>query len=151
MTAQPATEPTSDERLMAALAHFFGLVVALIIWLTQKDKSRFVRFQAMQAVAFDVAVVVIIFVMVGCLAAFIIGGAALGTAGAAAAASAGDDGSLAGLFLSLTFAIPFIGNCVIILLALGLVVARIIAAVNVFQGKNYHHPWLGAQVEKMLG
>src|SRR5512144_621725 len=44
---------TSDERMLGALAHFFGILGALIIWVIQKDKSRFVRFQAAQALAFD--------------------------------------------------------------------------------------------------
>jgi len=31
---------TSDERVMAALSHFFGLIAAVIVWATQKDRSR---------------------------------------------------------------------------------------------------------------
>lgn len=38
---------TSDEKLMGALAHFFGPLVAVIVWITQKEKSPFVKFQAL--------------------------------------------------------------------------------------------------------
>lgn len=78
-TDQDAT-PSSDERLMATLAHSLGLLVDLIIWATQKDKSRFVRFQAMQAVAYDLAVGVLFVALVGCMVAAIVGGTVLSTA-----------------------------------------------------------------------
>ncbi len=51
--------PTQDERIMAALAHVgviwptVGLVAPLVIWGTQKEKSPFVRFQALQAAAYQ--------------------------------------------------------------------------------------------------
>ncbi len=56
--------PTQDERLMAALAHASiilgpftsgvgGIVAALVIWLTQREKSKYVAFQALQAVAYQ--------------------------------------------------------------------------------------------------
>ena len=152
MTAQPETATTPDERLLAALSHIFGLVIALIIWATQKDKSRFVRFQAMQAVAFDGVLFVLFFLLVGCTMVTMFGGTLLGAAGAVAAA--GDEttaGGILGLLFSLSFLLPFAGTCVMFLLALGALAGRAVAAVNVYQGRNYHHPWLGDRVEKMLG
>jgi uncharacterized Tic20 family protein len=152
MTAQPDTiAPTQDERLLAALAHVFGLVVALIIWATQKNKSRFVRFQAMQAVAFDVVLFVVFFLAVGCTMITMFGGTLLGVAGAAAASA--DEtaaGGILGLLFSLTFIIPFAGTCVMFFLAIGALAGRAVAAINAYQGRNYHHPWLGERVEKML-
>jgi uncharacterized Tic20 family protein len=152
MTAQPdTTAPTQDERLLAALANVFGLVVALIIWATQKDKSRFVRFQAMQAVAFDAVLFVVFFLAVGCTMITMFGGTLLGVAGAAAASA--DEtaaGGILGLLFSLTFIIPFAGTCVMFFLAIGALAGRAVAAINAYQGRNYHHPWLGDQVEKML-
>lgn len=153
MTAQPdTTGPTSDERLLAALAHFFGLVVALIIWATQKEKSRFVRFQAMQAMAFDAVLFVVFFLVFGCIMITMFGGALFGVAGAAAAAA--DEttaGGVLGLLFSLSFLLPFAATCLMFLLALGALAGRAVAAVNAYQGRNYHHPWLGDRVEKMLG
>jgi uncharacterized Tic20 family protein len=153
MYAPVETAPTSDERLLAALSHVFGLVIALVIWITQKDKSRFVRFQAMQAVAFDVVVFIAVFIAIGCAFVFIVGGGVLASAGAAAAAVSGEEagGPLAGLLISLSIILPFGINCLIFLLVIGVLVARVVAAVNVYQGRNYHHPWLGERVEKMLG
>ncbi|MBN1659308.1 MAG: DUF4870 domain-containing protein [Anaerolineae bacterium] len=60
------TAPTKDERLTAALAHasilfgiftsgFGGIITALVIWLVQKDKSRYVAFHALQSVVYQTA------------------------------------------------------------------------------------------------
>ena len=152
MTTQPESIASSDERLLGALAHFFGLVVALVIWATQKDKSRFVRFQALQALAFDLTVFVAVFVGIGCMVLLIFGTIALGTAGSVVAA--GDEstaGTLFALIFGLTFLVPFLGWCVMFLLIGAVFVARIVAAISVFQGRDFRYPWLGARVEKFLG
>src|SRR3990170_6392259 len=50
--------PSQDERIMAALAHagiilpFTGILAPIVIWVTQKDKSRYVAFQAIQALSY---------------------------------------------------------------------------------------------------
>jgi uncharacterized Tic20 family protein len=52
--------PTSDERLLAALSHAsimlfgWGLVAPVIIWATNRAKSKYVRFQALQALGYQV-------------------------------------------------------------------------------------------------
>ncbi|HUS71030.1 MAG TPA: DUF4870 domain-containing protein [Anaerolineae bacterium] len=57
----PDTEPTQDERIMAAIAHAsiiaggFGIVAAIVIWLTQKENSSYVRFQGLQATVYQFA------------------------------------------------------------------------------------------------
>jgi len=61
---------TSDEVTMAAIAHgsallglftsgVGGIIVALIIWLVNKEESAYVGFQALQALVFQVAVLVV--------------------------------------------------------------------------------------------
>lgn len=58
-------EPSSDEKTMAGLAHLtaalpqFGLIAAIVIWATQKDKSPYVSFQALQAIIYHVAFIII--------------------------------------------------------------------------------------------
>lgn len=51
------TQPTQDERLLAGIAHtgIFTLLGTLIIWLTQKDKSKYVGFQARQALIYQIS------------------------------------------------------------------------------------------------
>ena len=53
------SEPTSEERIWAAISHgsvfFFGwgLIVPALVWATQRQKSAFVSFQAVQALAYQ--------------------------------------------------------------------------------------------------
>jgi uncharacterized Tic20 family protein len=61
-----AQKSVSDERLMAAIAHagvLITVVVALVIWLTQKEKSKYVEFQAKQALVYQLVVGVALSVM----------------------------------------------------------------------------------------
>ena len=65
-------QPSQDERIMAALAHGsvvlfgMGIVAAIVLWVTQKEKSRYVAFQALQAVVYHTAGLAIFLVMMGC-------------------------------------------------------------------------------------
>jgi len=62
--------PNSEERLLAMLAHLSiflgGIILPIIIWATQKDKSKFVRFHSLQAIFFHIAyaAIIVVFVMV---------------------------------------------------------------------------------------
>jgi uncharacterized Tic20 family protein len=55
-----SVEPSKDSRTMAALAHagivipLWGLICTIIIWITQREKSRFIRFQALQAIVYHI-------------------------------------------------------------------------------------------------
>lgn len=63
------TIPTSEEKMLGLLAHlsifFGGIILPIILWATQKDKSKFVRFHSLQAIFFHIAYVglIVIFVM----------------------------------------------------------------------------------------
>jgi len=52
-------QASQDERLLAAVAHsgallpFLGFIVPLHIWITQRDWSKFVHFQALQALIYQ--------------------------------------------------------------------------------------------------
>lgn len=61
---------TQDERVLAAIAHgsillglftngIAGIVTALIIWVTQREKSAYVAYQALQATVYQLAGVVV--------------------------------------------------------------------------------------------
>jgi uncharacterized Tic20 family protein len=67
-----STEVTSDEKLLAMLAHLSiflgGIILPIILWATQKDKSKFVSFNSLQAIfyhlIYGLVVVMFVFVMV---------------------------------------------------------------------------------------
>ncbi len=73
-TRFPPVDVTADERTMAALAHgsillslvtggLAGLLVALIIWLVYRDRSRWVANQAFQALVYQAIVTVLTYVL----------------------------------------------------------------------------------------
>ena len=51
--------PTSEEKVLAALAHgsvlfaWFGPIAPTILWVTQRNKSKYVRFHALQAMGYQ--------------------------------------------------------------------------------------------------
>jgi len=68
-----STTVSQDEKVLAGLAHgsillgaftsgIGGIVAALVIWLTQKDKSPYAASQALQALVYQVATTLLTFV-----------------------------------------------------------------------------------------
>jgi uncharacterized Tic20 family protein len=59
MHSPVTTGPSSEERLWAALSHFsafllgWGLIAPLIVWVTQRKKSAYVSFHALQALGYQ--------------------------------------------------------------------------------------------------
>lgn len=139
-------ETTSDERVMAALAHFFGLIAALIVWATQKDKSRFVRFQALQAMAFDaafmLAYLLFMFCMMGVIFIFVV----------AAALSAAQSAPSDNLFpaLAMGMIVPWSMFMCVLPLTLAAMLVRLVAAVSVVTGRNFRYPFIAARVDAFL-
>ena len=71
-------ETSSEEQVSSGLSHLgilmplYGLVLPVIIWVTQKEKSRFVAAQALQAIAYQIGVMVLWLMMVIPWMAFVI-------------------------------------------------------------------------------
>ena len=146
MTEETALTPTSDERMLSALAHFFGVIAALIIWAVQKDKSRFVRFQAAQAMAFDFAVMIFMGVLFFCL----FGVMFLGIFGTAFAAVNNSSSQGLSPLMTIPFILPSLMFLCIVPFSLALLVTRVMATISVLSGNDFHYPILGEQVEKFL-
>jgi uncharacterized Tic20 family protein len=152
----PATNvPVQDERIMAALAHmsavvpFWGVIAPIIIWATQKSKSGYVRFQALQALVYQLTVILAAFVGAGCyMCSFFL------TFGGMAAAMAGSPSDAvnepATVIAMLTFAIPFL---VMGTMALGgglFILYGVVGAVQALRGKSFRYIIIGARVERFL-
>ncbi|MGM0368762.1 MAG: DUF4870 domain-containing protein, partial [Actinomycetota bacterium] len=66
-------EMQTEEKLMSLLSHLsilipnIGVLMPVIIWLTNKEKSRFVRFNALQAIFFQLIflALMMVFMFVG--------------------------------------------------------------------------------------
>jgi uncharacterized Tic20 family protein len=147
MTEETNITSNSDERMLAALSHFLGLIVALIIWATQKDKSRFVRFQAVQALAFDLAVMLLMGILFFCL----FGTMFIGMFGMMfTAVNNSTSPQNFSPFVMFPFMFPSLMFTCILPFSFAFLIAKIMAAVSVLNGNNFHYPFLGNQVEKFL-
>jgi uncharacterized Tic20 family protein len=151
-----ALPPTQDERTMAALAHasvllgftgipFLGLLAAGAIWLSQRDRSVWAAWQALQALAWQLSQMVVGIVAGLCVVMLAFGGLLAGAAstsmgqqgppdGVMAGALAGGFGGLAA-FLALLFLLGFVWTAV-----------GLWAAYRAYQGVNYRYPVIGRLV-----
>lgn len=144
MNQAEALQPTSDERVMAALSHFFGVIAALIVWATQKDKSRFLRFQSLQAMAFE-AVFMIVFVVLMMCAMGIVFIGLLGMAFSAAHSAASPDSFVAIGVGSML--LPLGMSFCIMPVSLAALIVRTIAAISVASGHNFRYPLIADRVD----
>lgn len=143
--------PTQNDKIMAALAHIsallplMGVIAPIVIWATQKDKSEFVAFQALQAVVYQLVMILAWIVGMGCymLSFFFTFFLTIPFAGAPESSS-GSPFFLAGvLFPFLIFGAIFIGGALFILYG-------VIGAVMAFQGKNFCYAVIGRYLENYL-
>ena len=67
-TLHQTPEPSNEEKLLALFSHLSifmgGIVLPIIFWAINRDKSRFVRYHAMQAVFFHIAFIVLTIALV---------------------------------------------------------------------------------------
>ncbi|MCJ7584441.1 MAG: DUF4870 domain-containing protein [Anaerolineales bacterium] len=146
MDVPESTLPSQDERIMGALPHisvlipYIGIIVPIMIWVTQKDKSRFVYLQALQAAAYQFALFVATLLGWGCyILSFVL---LIHTIALIQPSSEWP-------VLAVTF-IPF---CVLGLIGLGwlfFLIYGIVAAIQVFQGKDFRYIVIGDQVERFM-
>ncbi|MDO8671795.1 MAG: DUF4870 domain-containing protein [Dehalococcoidia bacterium] len=121
---------TQDERNMAMLAHgsailnvitgIGGIVVALVIYLTQKDKSPWVGFQALQSLIYQTIASVVLWI-----AAFI-------------------------SILLMSVLIGCITLPVTLLLAVAAIVYSLYGAVQVYQGSDFRYALVGGWLSQQI-
>jgi uncharacterized Tic20 family protein len=153
MTTEQNSLPSQNDKIMAALAHisavlpFMGVIAPIIIWATQKDKSKYVAFQALQAVAYQLLMILAWFVGMGCYMlsffAMFIGIPFAGSQGGKV------DPSVAPLF-ALGVMIPFIIFGAIFMGGALFVLYGIIGAVQAFQGKDFRYIIIGNRLMNYL-
>lgn len=136
MEQQYENNLTSEERTLALISHlsifFGGLIVPIIIYFIQKNKSKFVAFNALEALYFHIGqmIVGIIFVILAMIAA------GIGVM-ASSTASSRDDMSPVVIILIIAAALFFF------LILLGFIILAIIAAIKSYQGQIKKYPVVG--------
>jgi len=141
---------TQDERVLAAVAHATiifsaaGLIGPLVIWGTQREKSPFLAFQALQAAAYQ-----FLLLLAGLLAGALYMCSFLSVPLSALLSSPLDEG-VAVCFPFLTFSCTC-GVLFLLMLAwLAYVGYGLFGAASVLQGKDFRYVWLGPWLERYL-
>lgn len=147
MNLPDAPVPTSDERMLGALAHVLGSLVAIIVWFIQKDRSRFVKFQALQALVFDVILFVASGLIFACLFGVILLGMSFSMFNLLQNPAAADGFEF---LVAIPMLFPFIMFGCAFPLSLAILVLRLIAGISVLNGRNYHYPVIGKWLDGFL-
>jgi uncharacterized Tic20 family protein len=138
------TVPTQNDRIMAALAHvtailpMMGIIAPIVIWATQKEKSEYVAFQALQAIVFQLTMVLAWFagmaLYMGSFFATFLGMAFAGSSKS----------------IPIFFFVPFAVMGCMMLGTLVFIVYGLIGAAMVLQGKDFRYIVIGDQLKKYL-
>lgn len=141
--------PNQDSRTLAALSHasvlfsYVGILVPLVIYATQKQKSSYLGYQSLQALIWQIAAFLFSMLASACM----VGVMFIPLLIAAATSSGRQLDSAAG--------IAFIGMTVsILLMALGVVgftIYGIIGAIRTYQGEMFRYVVLGDRLDKKSG
>ncbi len=155
MTLQPAV-PTQDDRILAALAHvtallpFMGVLAPVVIWATQKDKSQYVSFQALQATAYQLTMILAWFVGMGCyMCSFFLTFGGMATAGLGASFE-GSLNWLAAIAGTLAFLLPVGVMGLMFLGGFAFIIYGLVGAVQTLRGKDFRYIIIGARLEQYL-
>jgi uncharacterized Tic20 family protein len=151
MTDLDSLTPSQDERVMAALAQIsvlvplLGVIAPIVIWVTQKDKSRYVAFQSLQAIAFQLTMIFAWFVGMGCYMCSFFSMFLAIPFGSSIESSQ----SVGPLFV-LPFFTPFLAMGLMFLGGFLFILYGIVAAVMTFQGRPFRYAIIGRRVEQFL-
>lgn len=140
--------PNQNDRIMAALSHvtallpLMGIIGPIVIWATQKDKSEFVAFQALQAIVYQLTMILAWFIGMGCYMISFFG--MFLTIPFAESSAPTAPGEMIGFF------IPFITMGAIFLGGAIFVIYGVIAAIMTVQGKDFRYALIGKQLERFM-
>ncbi len=151
MTDLNAQTPNQDERVMASLSHvsalipMIGVVAPIVIWVTQKDKSRYVAFQALQALAYQLSMIAAWFIGMGFyMCSFFVTFLTIPFASSSEASHSLDP------FVGFAFIIPFLVFGAIFVGGFFFIVYGVIGAVMAFQGKPFRYIFIGNRVDRFM-
>jgi uncharacterized Tic20 family protein len=137
---------TSEERTFALFSHLSvvlgGIILPIIFWALQKDKSKFVRFHSLQSIFYHIAVAGIIIILVFLLVIGILAGVLL------AGASISHNNNPAGpIFMGLFMVIFYI---LLFIILIGNIGYGIYLAVKAYEGNLIKIPFIGNIIYKKV-
>jgi len=144
--------PSQDERVLAALAHAccifptIGMVGAIVIWATQKEKSDFTAFQALQAVVYHLVMIVVGFLSGICyMCAFLTFPLIMIIVGIGS-----ESAFKISPFVFMPMGMPFLMMGLMFLFWFLFIVYGFFGALMTLQGKDFRYVIIGNKLEKYL-
>ncbi len=141
-------DPDQNYRNLAGLAHasvilpYLGAVVPILIWATRKDKSSFLAFQALQAMIYQISIMVIWFVGFMCYFVTFLGN----ILSLPLVVSKG--GEIDTLPWVASF-VPFLTIAIILLVGFAYILYGIVGAIQVYHGKPFRYIVIGKWAENI--
>jgi uncharacterized Tic20 family protein len=142
----PVTDRSQDSRLLAALAHAsvlfssVGAIVPIVIYATQRKKSSFIGFQALQALIWQIVAFVFTILTSSCM----VGAILIPVLFAASSQNA----SGLDIFGGGIFAMMIVSVFLMIFGNMAFVIYGIIGAIKTYQGKDFLYVFIGNRMEK---
>ncbi len=142
-----------EDQVAAAVCHstavvaFWGLLTPLAVWITQGERSAFLRFQGLQALLYQVIGLLGYFAFLVLDFAFVFGTVGL----TLFAAGSGSSSSSIPVWMSAASLIFLPIVCVFVLGSMAYQVLAFVAAVRVLRGHDFHYPILGKLLAAKLG
>jgi uncharacterized Tic20 family protein len=119
-----------------------GVIAPILIWITQKEKSKYVAFQSLQALTYQLTMILAWFVGMGCyMFSFF---------GTFFTLPFSDSSQSASPLFALGFIIPFLVFGAIFIGGFFFVIYGIVGAVITFQGKPFRYVIIGNRVERFM-
>jgi len=153
MNTSSSNLPTQDERVMAALAHLtailplLGILAPIVIWVTQRQKSPYVAFQALQAIAHQVIMILVWFLGMGCYMCSFFG---MFFSIPFIESSSRPSATPEMPFFGIPFFAPFAAMGLMLFSEFILVIYGLIGSVLTIQGKNFRYWLIGQRVERFM-
>jgi uncharacterized Tic20 family protein len=148
MESGSLTSADKNDQIMAALAHLtimlpvMGVIAPIVIWVTQKDKSQFVAFQALQAVIYQ------LLLFLGYLVGMTLYMCSIFSM-VAIAPSLSESGHMDPFALFGLFS-PFIIFGLIMIVGIVYILYGIYASIRIFQGHDFRYVLIGKKLEQYL-
>lgn len=138
----PFQSPTNEEKTLSMICHLStimgGIILPIIVWAIQKDKSRFTRFHSLQAIWFHVlyfaAIIIFVFLFVGLMFAGLLGGGMMMGSGGR---DPGPEMPAIAVILMIGFYIALFG------LIIGVIAYSIYMAIKTYKGELVKYPIVG--------
>ena len=147
----PKPLSTQDERVIAALSHvtslfpMMGIIAPIIIWVTQRERSKFVAFQSLQALAYQISMLLFFIIGMACYTVSF-----FGTFFTIPLAATAENNSAMPVLFFIFFAIPFIVMGVLFVSHFILTLYGVVGAVMALGGKDFRYLVIGRMVERYM-